>query len=192
MRQLSHGPTPYTAGKTETRAFFRPADRSSRAPAGRAGGRLAVAAVVAVSLAGAACGSDPEPVASVDPAAQQELDDDSSETESDRGVRLVSPSEAAAIQAEPPEGLVILDVRTPEEFADGHLDGAIMIDFYEDDFVDRLSALDPETPYLLYCRSGNRSGKTAAILEDLGFTDVADVDGGVVAWADSGLPLADR
>ncbi len=105
------------------------------------------------------------------------------------GIRLVSAAEGAAIQQDPPDDLVILDVRTPEEFEAGHLDGAVMLDFYEPDFADRLAELDPDVPYLLYCRSGNRSGQTAAILKDLGFADVADVDGGIVAWADAGLPI---
>ena len=55
--------------------------------------------------------------------------------------------------------------------------------------VNLLAELDPDVPYLLYCRSGNRSGQTRALMEQLGFSDVADVDGGVIAWADSGLPL---
>jgi rhodanese-related sulfurtransferase len=105
------------------------------------------------------------------------------------GVRLVSAADGAAIQNNPPEDLVILDVRTPEEFAEGHIDGAIMVDFYSDDFADQLAELDPDVPYLLYCRSGNRSGQTAVLLEDLGFSDVADVDGGVLGWLDAGLPL---
>ena len=53
----------------------------------------------------------------------------------------------------------------------------------------RRPALDRDTPYLLYCRSGTRSGQAAAIMADLGFNDVADVDGGVIAWAEAGLPL---
>ena len=105
------------------------------------------------------------------------------------GIRLVTAQEGAAIQADPPEGLVVLDVRTPEEFAEGHLEGAVMIDFYRDDFADQLAELDPDVPYLLYCRSGNRSGQTTAIMGQLGFTDVADVDGGIVSWAQSGLPI---
>lgn len=108
------------------------------------------------------------------------------------GIRLVSATDGAEIQADPPEDLVILDVRTPEEFAEGHLDGAIMLDFYEADFATRLAELDPEVPYLLYCRSGNRSGQTTAIMNDLGFTDVADVDGGIVAWSGAGLELVNR
>jgi phage shock protein E len=105
------------------------------------------------------------------------------------GIRLVSATEGASLQADPPDDLVILDVRTPEEFAEGHLDGAVMIDFYEADFADRLGELDPEVPYLLYCRSGNRSGQTTVIMRDLGFTDVANVDGGIVAWSGAGLQV---
>lgn len=105
------------------------------------------------------------------------------------GIRLVSATDGAAIQADSPDDLVILDVRTPEEFAEGHLDGAVLIDFHEADFADRLGELDPEVPYLLYCRSGNRSGQTTAIMSELGFTDVADVDGGIVAWSAAGLQL---
>jgi phage shock protein E len=105
------------------------------------------------------------------------------------GIRLVSATEGASLQADPPDDLVILDVRTPEEFAEGHLDGAVMIDFYEADFADRLGELDSEVPYLLYCRSGNRSGQTTVIMRDLGFTDVADVDGGIVAWSGAGLQV---
>lgn len=86
-----------------------------------------------------------------------------------------------------PANLVILDVRTQEEFNDGHLEGAIMIDFYGDDFTEQLAQLDPEVPYLLYCRSGNRSGQTTSIMRDLGFLDVADIDGGIVAWTEANL-----
>lgn len=104
------------------------------------------------------------------------------------GIRLVSVEEGADLQGNPPDGLVILDVRTPEEFAQGHLEDALMIDFYLDDFADRVADLDPDVPYLVYCRSGNRSGQTAAIMEEYGFTDVADVDGGIMSWLDAGLP----
>ncbi len=105
------------------------------------------------------------------------------------GVRVVSIDEAAAIAENPPADLVILDVRTPEEFAEGHLEGAMMIDFYADDFGAQLDELDPSVPYLLYCRSGNRSGQAAAMMADRGFVDVADVDGGIAAWTGAGLPV---
>lgn len=105
------------------------------------------------------------------------------------GIRLVQPEEAAATIATPPDDLVILDVRTPEEFAEGHVNGAVMIDFYRPDFADELAKLDPDVPYVLYCRSGNRSGQTRAMMTELGFNAVDDVDGGVIAWQDAGLPL---
>ncbi len=105
------------------------------------------------------------------------------------GVRLVSPAEGGAIESEPPANLVVLDVRTPDEYAEGHLAGATLLDFYDDDFADQLAQLDPDVPYLLYCRSGNRSGQTAEMMSELGFVDVADVDGGIVAWTEAGLPV---
>ncbi len=105
------------------------------------------------------------------------------------GVRIVSPDDAASVQESPPAGLQIIDVRTPEEFAEGHLDGAQMIDFYEGDFITRISELDRSQPYLVYCRSGNRSGQTRELMEELGFTDVRDVDGGIAAWTAAGLPV---
>ncbi len=97
--------------------------------------------------------------------------------------------DAAAIAGAPPADLVVLDVRTPEEFAEGHLEGAVLVDFYDADFADQLAALDPDVLYLLYCRSGNRSGETLGVMEQLGFTSVADIDGGIIAWAGAGLPI---
>jgi phage shock protein E len=67
------------------------------------------------------------------------------------------------------DDLVVLDIRTPEEFAEGHIDGSVNIDFYAPDFGDRLAELDPDARYVLYCRSDNRSGQTMPALEELGF-----------------------
>ncbi len=104
------------------------------------------------------------------------------------GIGSVSADEAAALLANAPDDLVVLDVRTPEEFAEGHIDGAILVDFYDPDFADQLAALDPSVPYVVYCRSGNRSGETMTLLDDLGFESAVDVDGGIVAWSAAGLP----
>ena len=109
----------------------------------------------------------------------------------EEGFALVSPGDAAALLEDRPADLIVLDVRTPDEYDEGHIDGSIMLDFYEADFADRLAQLDPEVPYLVYCRSGNRSGQTTQLMEDLGFSTVYDVDGGVIAWAEAGLPLSD-
>lgn len=105
------------------------------------------------------------------------------------GFTLVSAQEAAATIADPPADLVILDVRTPDEFAEGHIEGAIMVDFYSEEFDAQLAGLDPDVPYVVYCQSGNRSGQTITKMEAIGFQSVDDIDGGVIAWADAGLPL---
>lgn len=140
--------------------------------------------IVAIALVVAGCGK------SDDTASQTESEPIAPDTGTSRGIRVISPRRAAAIQADPPEGLFILDVRTPEEFDEGHLDGAVMIDFYHDDFAEQIADLDRDRPYLIYCRSGNRSGQTRSAMEELGFTDVADIDGGVLAWTAAQLPLA--
>lgn len=105
------------------------------------------------------------------------------------GIRVVSADEAAATIAAAPENLVILDVRTQEEFDEGHIEGAVMLDFYRDDFAEALAEFDPDVPYVLYCRSGNRSSGARAIMADLGFRSVEDVDGGIVGWQEAGLPV---
>jgi rhodanese-related sulfurtransferase len=136
----------------------------------------------------AACGGDDDSTAAADaPAAAAEAADGAVEAPS--GVTLVSPAEAAAFLADGPDDLVILDVRTPEEFAEGHIDGAINIDIYEPSFHDDIDALDRDVPYVVYCRSGNRSGQATSLMGEMGFQSVQDVDGGVVSWTEAGLPL---
>ncbi len=130
---------------------------------------LLTTTLVLVLLAG--CGSDPE-------------------EQAESGIRLANPADAAELLTAEAEELVLIDVRTPEEFDEAHLDGALLIDFYSDDFVDTLAELDRNQRYVIYCRSGNRSGQTRDIMADLGFTDVVDIDGGIVAWQSEGLPTA--
>ena len=77
---------------------------------------------------------------------------------------------------------VILDVRTPEESAEGYVENAVNIDFYEDVFPDELDGLDRDKTYLIYCRSGSRSGKTFKMMENLGFKDVYNMKGGIESW----------
>ncbi len=113
-----------------------------------------------------------------------------SDADTASGLKTVSVDESAAVLESPPDGLVVLDVRTPEEFDEGHLDGAELLDFYEPDFAARLATLDSDAPYLLYCRSGNRSGQTLDMMRDLGFTDVTEIDGGINAWTAAGEPVS--
>jgi rhodanese-related sulfurtransferase len=84
---------------------------------------------------------------------------------------------------------VILDVRTPEEFADGYIENAINLDYYSETFRDELNKLDKNKKYLIYCRSGNRSGKALAIMAELNFREVYNMLGGIVEWEAEGLPM---
>ena len=67
---------------------------------------------------------------------------------------------------------ILVDVRTIQEFAEGHIKGAINIDYLAENFSIEIQALDLENPVLLYCRSGNRSGKAMKIMNELGYLEV--------------------
>ena len=75
--------------------------------------------------------------------------------------------------------VIVLDVRTPAEFAAGHLAGARNIDVEGADFASQVAALDPSATYAVYCRSGRRSALAAAKLSELGFRNVLDLNGGL-------------
>ncbi len=87
------------------------------------------------------------------------------------------------------EGTVIIDVRTPGEFASGHLEGALNIDVQSPDFAAQVSQLDPNQEYFIYCRSGNRSGQAISQMTNMGFTNM--INGGSVEQASnySGIPV---
>ncbi|MBT8246314.1 MAG: rhodanese-like domain-containing protein [Acidimicrobiia bacterium] len=104
-------------------------------------------------------------------------------------IRLVSASDAAAVLDDRAPEVVLLDVRTPEEFNEVRVPGSINVDFYAADFASQLDTLSKDVPYVVYCRSGNRSSQTMDIMRDLGFTEVWDVDGGIISWNEAGLPL---
>ncbi len=85
--------------------------------------------------------------------------------------------------------VIILDVRTPEEFASGHIEGALNIDFNGGDFANEITRLNPSENYAIYCRSGSRSGQAASIMHKAGFHEVSNLNGGVIDWTNAGLPL---
>jgi len=84
---------------------------------------------------------------------------------------------------------VILDVRTPEEYASGHIERAVNLDFYSETFEEELGKLDRDKIYLIYCRSGNRSGKAQDIMKELGFREVYNMRAGMSRWEAVGLPV---
>lgn len=93
-------------------------------------------------------------------------------------VSLITAQELNNITTE----IQLIDIRTPKEFADGHLEEAKLIDYYATDFMNKMSKLDKNKDLYIYCRSGNRSGKAAKKLESLGFPKIYDLEGGIIKW----------
>ena len=84
---------------------------------------------------------------------------------------------------------IILDVRTPEELKSGIIEGASTIDFYDDNFKKKISKIQKDKVVYVYCRSGGRSSKAARLLLESGQEDVINLNGGIMAWKNSGYPL---
>lgn len=76
----------------------------------------------------------------------------------------------------------LVDVRTPEEFEAGHIENALNIDFFSEQFNANFEKLDKDKPVYIYCKSGNRSGQAAIKLEELGFKKIYDLKGGFLNY----------
>ncbi len=107
-------------------------------------------------------------------------------------VKNVSAQEAYTLVQENLDNpdFVIIDVRTPDEYNDGHVEGAVNIDYNSDAFRDKTDGLDKNKDYLVYCRSGSRSSAAVKIMEELGFTMIYHMNGGILDWNSESLPLA--
>ena len=113
-------------------------------------------------------------------------------------IREIAPDAVQALPVEP----VLIDVREPAEFDTGHLPGAVniprgVLEFQVDAHPAVANVSDPalshrDQPLLLYCRTGGRAALATAVLQQLGFTDVRSIAGGITAWADAGLPVVMR
>jgi phage shock protein E len=101
------------------------------------------------------------------------------------GVRTVSATEAVKVL----DSRVVIDVRGPDEVAEGAIVGATVLDFNAGEFQAKIGDYDRNAAYLVYCRSGNRSGQAVAIMKELGFTDVIDA-GAYVDLAAAGAPTS--
>lgn len=87
-----------------------------------------------------------------------------------------------------------IDVRTPQEYAAGHIDNAINIDLYSADFKEKVIKLKDSnfkniTIYIVYCGTGIRSASACQIMEELGFKDILNMTGGITEWEAAGLPV---
>lgn len=83
----------------------------------------------------------------------------------------------------------ILDVRTPEEWAEGTLKDAVKIDYQGNNFETEIENLDKNAPVYVYCKRGGRSSSAADILKEKGFTKVYNLDGGITSWQENGFEV---
>lgn len=88
--------------------------------------------------------------------------------------------------------LILVDVRTPGEYAQGHLANAVLIDIYSDDFKSRVSKLDKSKPVFVYCKAGSRSSSAVDVFTDLGFKEIYDLSGGISAWQRANKPITKK
>ncbi|MGI8603830.1 MAG: rhodanese-like domain-containing protein [Verrucomicrobiales bacterium] len=105
------------------------------------------------------------------------------------GVILLRADKSAAKRNPLRKPITVLDVRTPEEFASGHLEGAINIDFKHPDFEKQVAQLDKNRPYLVHCGRGTRSAKARDRMKELGFTKIYHLNGGAEGWQKAGGPM---
>ena len=137
---------------------------------------LLATAVLALAVGVSGCSADSEGGVSVTPgpaAAEAPA----------AGATLDAADFAAALKA---PGTVILDVRTPAEFAEGHLPGAVNLDVQSPEFAAGLPGLDPTAAYAVYCRSGNRSQVAVDQMAQAGITTTYHLAGGIGAWQQAG------
>ncbi|MEG6503317.1 MULTISPECIES: rhodanese-like domain-containing protein [unclassified Desulfovibrio] len=103
--------------------------------------------------------------------------------------RDISVQDAAELLKNPPQGLIIVDVRTPAEFRDGHLPGAVNIDYFGGPFETQIAALPKDAPVLLYCRTGNRSAGAYTSMQQAGIGNILHMNEGISVWQQRGLPV---
>ena len=126
-------------------------------------------AVLGITLACACLGSDPD--------------------REKPGSKVIHPAEAAIMIEEMRDdpGFVIIDLRTADEFAGGHIPGAINIDAAT--FPEHLETLNPDGTYVIYCRRGTRSAGVHKLMNESGFREVYEIEGGISAWQAARLPV---
>lgn len=101
--------------------------------------------------------------------------------------KVLQANEFAAMLAQD-QSVQLVDVRTPEEYAAGHLQGARLMDIYDTSFAQQIGKLDKSKPVMVYCAAGTRSAAAARQMQKMGFRQVYDLDGGINAWRSAGKP----
>ncbi len=101
-------------------------------------------------------------------------------------VSYISPQE---LKAKLGDDIQLIDIRTPQEFAQGHIPGAKLINFFDADFKQQMSKLDKNKELYIYCRSGHRSGNATAYLKTAGFPKIHDLKGGINNWYQNSMKV---
>ena len=83
---------------------------------------------------------------------------------------------------------ILIDVRTAGEYGQGHLANSLSIDIYSSDFKSRVGKLDKSKPVFVYCKAGSRSSSAANELSAMGFKEIYDLSGGIIAWQQANKP----
>lgn len=138
------------------------------------------AATIALSLTLAGCSSEST-------TSTVETPDSSLVVEQPSAPVRVDAAQFANIVATP--GIQIIDVRTPEEFAEGHIEGAVNFNVQGPEFANQIAGLDPAGTYAVYCRSGNRSVAAVAQMSEIGINGIFELESGTIGWEEAGLPV---
>src|SRR5205814_1247791 len=107
--------------------------------------------------------------------------------EPDTWAKHVEPMQAQGLIEQ--KKVVVLDIRTPEEFKGGRIAGATNINFRAPDFEKQIGQLDKEKSYLVHCASGGRSTASLKVFKKLQFKSIYHLDGGIGVWQKAGLPV---
>lgn len=146
---------------------------------------LSVAALATASIGLAGCSSDSSEA--TPPASSAAAQGPAAVVAAPATPERVDAAGFAEVVASP--GVTIIDVRTPEEFAEGHIEGAVNYNVQGPDFTTQIAGLDPAGTYAVYCRSGNRSQAAVAAMAQAGIPGIYELESGIVGWQDAGLPV---
>jgi rhodanese-related sulfurtransferase len=98
---------------------------------------------------------------------------------------LVSPQELSEVQDE----ILLIDVRTPQEYQQGHIENSKNINIAGDSFKEEIQKLDKSQPVYVYCKVGGRSARATSMMKEMGFEEVYDLEGGIRNWESSGMEV---
>jgi phage shock protein E len=118
------------------------------------------------------------------------VENDQSIAISQSAIIISIDSRDAKVLLDEKEDMILLDVRTAEEYSQGHLAGAQNIDYNDSNFTKQIQQLDPNKKYMVYCAVGGRSGKALKIMEEMGFMEVYNVSEGFKELREQGIPAS--